>query len=318
MAKTTLEQWDETAANNSDTNSINIAENCAAANINNAIRENMAQTAAWLGDDTLASGTTTDLGSVPGRYVTVSGTTTITGLGTIKAGTIKYVTFSGALTLTHNATSLILPGGANITTAAGDAAVFVSEGSGNWRCVSYSLATGRAVVRTGDWITLSTHTISNQAAVSITGIPSGARVVKIYMTNLSPVTDNQALLLRTSTNGGSSYDSGASDYWYTHLRSVTGGATSNLGGQSSAIYLSGNVGNASGELLVGTITLMNPGLGQPCMLNYETDHVDGTGSTYYAVRGGGARRASTDVDALQLTFASGNLNTGNVTVEYKL
>jgi len=107
----------------------------------------MAQTAAWLGDDTLASGTTTDLGSVPGRYVTVSGTTTITGLGTIKAGTIKYVTFSGALTLTHNATSLILPGAANIVTAAGDCAILVSEGSGNWRCVNYQ----RAEATSGTW-----------------------------------------------------------------------------------------------------------------------------------------------------------------------
>lgn len=147
MAKTTLEQWDETAANNSDTNSINIAEECVASNINNAIRENMAQTAAWLGDDTLASGTTTDLGSVPGRYVTVSGTTTITGLGTIKAGTIKYVTFSGALTLTHNATSLILPGAANIVTAAGDCAVFVSEGSGNWRMTHFQRAAYAPVVQ---------------------------------------------------------------------------------------------------------------------------------------------------------------------------
>lgn len=138
MAKTALEQWDETNANNTDVGAINIDEGCAPSGINNALREHMSQTAKWLGDDTLASATTTDLGSVPGRYVSVTGTTTITGFGTIKAGTVKYVKFTGALILTHNATSLILPGAANITTVAGNMGIFVSEGSGNWRCVSFT------------------------------------------------------------------------------------------------------------------------------------------------------------------------------------
>lgn len=97
---------------------------------------------------TIASATTTDIGAATGNYVVVSGTTTITELGTIQAGTRRIVEFSGVLTLTHNATSLILPGGSNITTAAGDCATFVSEGSGNWRCVDYTKANGRALVAT--------------------------------------------------------------------------------------------------------------------------------------------------------------------------
>ena len=43
MPKTQYSEWDATAANNTDINSINIAENCAMANLNNAIREMMAQ-----------------------------------------------------------------------------------------------------------------------------------------------------------------------------------------------------------------------------------------------------------------------------------
>lgn len=88
----------------------------------------------------IASASTTDLSTATGDYVFVTGTTTITALGTATAGVERTVQFTGALTLTHNATSLILPGGANITTAAGDVAVFKSEGSGNWRCVSYQRA----------------------------------------------------------------------------------------------------------------------------------------------------------------------------------
>ena len=40
---------------------------------------------------------------------------------------------------------MVLPGGANITTAAGDIAVLYEYASGDWRCVSYSRASGQPV-----------------------------------------------------------------------------------------------------------------------------------------------------------------------------
>jgi hypothetical protein len=46
------------------------------------------------------------------------------------------------LLLTYNVTSLILPGNANITTAANDTAEFLSLGSGNWICLNYSFGAG--------------------------------------------------------------------------------------------------------------------------------------------------------------------------------
>ena len=82
----------------------------------------------------IASAATTDIGAATGNYVDVTGTTTITALGTVQAGSMRIVRFTGALTLTHNATSLILPGAVNITTVAGDTAQFISLGSGNWQC----------------------------------------------------------------------------------------------------------------------------------------------------------------------------------------
>jgi hypothetical protein len=89
----------------------------------------------------IASASTVDLGAATGNLVHITGTTTITSLGSslTPAGAMRTVIFDGALTLTYNSTSLILPGAANITTAAGDAAIFRYEGSGNWRCVSYML-----------------------------------------------------------------------------------------------------------------------------------------------------------------------------------
>ena len=108
----------------------------------------------------IASATTTDIGAATGRFVHITGTTTITGFGTKTAGVVRIVTFDGALTLTHNATSLILPGAANITTAAGDTAFMVSEGSGNWRCIGYMRANGQLIVNTLTSPTITTPTIS--------------------------------------------------------------------------------------------------------------------------------------------------------------
>jgi hypothetical protein len=89
---------------------------------------------------TVASAATTDIGGAAGNSISVTGTTTITALGTVQAGTRRTVRFAASLTLTHNATSLILPGAANITTSAGDVAEFISLGSGNWFCTEYTKA----------------------------------------------------------------------------------------------------------------------------------------------------------------------------------
>jgi hypothetical protein len=73
----------------------------------------------------------------------ITGTTTITSFGTNYNGP-RYIRFDSALTLTHNATTLILPGAANITTAAGDSAIVVPSGSpaNGWRVAGYQKADG--------------------------------------------------------------------------------------------------------------------------------------------------------------------------------
>jgi len=118
----------------------------------------------------IASAATTNIGAATGNLVDVTGTTTITALGTVQAGTRRVVRFTGALTLTHNATSLILPGAANILTAAGDIAVFYSLGSGNWGCAGYQRASGLYLSLAGGAmlgaISMGSH--------KITGLTSGS------------------------------------------------------------------------------------------------------------------------------------------------
>ena len=89
----------------------------------------------------IAAAASVDLGGASGNYVTLTGAgVSVSALGTAPAGAERVVRFAGAVTLVHNAVSLILPGAANIATAANDIAMFVSEGGGAWRCAAYTLA----------------------------------------------------------------------------------------------------------------------------------------------------------------------------------
>lgn len=115
----------------------------------------------------IASASSIDIGAATGDLVHITGTTTITALGTADAGVERTLVFDGILTLTHNATSLILLGGANITTAAGDVVRMRSEGSGNWRQVGGWRANGKAWVAIGS-SDLPAATVTAQGAVVLT------------------------------------------------------------------------------------------------------------------------------------------------------
>lgn len=88
----------------------------------------------------IASAATTDIGAATGRNIHITGTTTITSFGTKAAGARRFLTFDGILTLTYHATNMILPGGGDIVTEAGDTAVAVSQGGSAWKIVSYTRA----------------------------------------------------------------------------------------------------------------------------------------------------------------------------------
>lgn len=103
----------------------------------------------------VTAATTTNLcgasGAAPtGTFLTITsaGGTSITGFGSNCAvGQVKILVFAGASppSLAYDAAQMILPGGATKQTVAGDTAVAVYLGSGNWRVAIYALASGRAV-----------------------------------------------------------------------------------------------------------------------------------------------------------------------------
>lgn len=90
----------------------------------------------------IPSAASIDLGASIGDFVDITGTTTITSLGTAAAGVERTVRFTGILTLTHNATSLKLYSSRNIITYSGLIMRFRSLGSGNWTEATQTPARG--------------------------------------------------------------------------------------------------------------------------------------------------------------------------------
>jgi hypothetical protein len=200
----TLPEWSSTTASNKPTGATTIGTG-----LDDNLREVQGVVTRWLshkGAD-IASAATTDIGAVEGLMHDITGAATVTGLGTIRSGIWKVLKFEGAALLTHNATSLILPGAQNIVTADGDVGIFMSEGSGNWRCLHYMKAAGGVL---GPVLGTEQATTSG-TSIDFTNIPSWVKRISIQLVGVS-TSGTSNLLVQLGDSGGienTTYVSGA-------------------------------------------------------------------------------------------------------------
>lgn len=183
----------------------------------------------------LASATTTDIGLQNTTVLNITGTTTITSFGLNYNGP-RFLRFAGVLTLTHNATTLILPGGANITTAANDCAIVVPSGTpaNGWRVVGYMRADGTALVPQTTVANATNATNVTGGTVSATtGTFSGNVALNGATTTIGDAgTDTALLNAQLSAGGGvgtagqvlSSRGANQSPQWVGGLTPTTGSA----------------------------------------------------------------------------------------------
>jgi hypothetical protein len=177
----------------------------------------------------LASAGTTDLGTIASHNVNITGNTTITAFGsTATADNPVYrLVFAGSLTLTYNATSLILPGGATIQTAAGDTAEATYLGSGNWRVTDYTRASGANIVATTPLCGASGLVLTNNAGTPNTNIDITASQAVMQNTSGVTITANSvSVTVNTTVTGANGLDTGAraNTTWY-HLFLISDGTT---------------------------------------------------------------------------------------------
>jgi len=162
-----------------------------------------------------------------------------------------------------------------------------------------------------DLVLISSSTASASATINFTGLTSSYSKYIVVITDLIPATDNTSLLFRTSTDGGSSYDSGATDYEHTRLASVStaSGATTGESTGDTSIVLSAQVGNAAGESFNATLTLYNPSSTVKTLAAWTASNVRQDSAASNTI-GTGYRDSAADVDAIRFLMSSGNITSG--------
>lgn len=259
---------------------------------------------------TLASATTTDLGTSGSFVVDITGTTTITSFGSSASTTtpIYYLTFAGALLLTYNATSLIMPTSANITTASGDTAVAQYLGSGNWAIIEYQRKSGAPLVG-GELILLGTATASNSASLNFTSLITSAYDYYFFILKDIVLASSTTFAMRYSVNNGSTYLT-TSVYEYQNSAHILSSTAINVtqGNTGSLLITSVNGGTA----LDGKVELFNPLStlsGGNCGINWK---IIDNGINDFFEGYGVFTSTSTGVNAVQFLATTGNITSGTI------
>lgn len=171
----------------------------------------------------------------------------------------------------------------------------------------------------GAWALISTATASASSSLDFTGFNSALySSYVLIIENLVPATDNVQMFLRTSTDGGSTFDNGASDYtWAIVGRMGTGNsidADSGTGDTEIELSRSFGISNVAGEGgFSAVVDIFKPDdavftkIGWRATWQYYNNAV----STAF-IDGGGQRLSAADVDAVRLLTSSGNITSGTV------
>lgn len=158
---------------------------------------------------------------------------------------------------------------------------------------------------------LGVQTTAGAASLDFTSLISSTYNKYIFeFENILPVTDNVELWMRTSTNNGSSYDAGGSDYAYADYVNNTGAFSTNgvssAGASAVVVMPSIDNGSTTGGIN-GHLELFNPlNATQYKSVGYQVNGWLNDGQFYNCV-GSGWRVATADIDAVRFMMSSGNI-----------
>jgi hypothetical protein len=193
-------------------------------------------------------------------------------------------------------------------TSIGDAKLL--QGDGAWITPAAASGDGHKFISNTDISSAATYDFTSFTAASY-------EHYVFYLQNLVPVTDAVHLWCRTSTDGGSSYDAGASDYFWGGQGPRHGEdmdiADSQFSITGDDTHTAALVGSAAGESgLSGVITLFGPHA--TAYTHMKAEVILHTSSPYWGFAIMAAFRVSAaDVDGFRLLFSSGNIESGTIT-----
>ena len=133
----------------------------------------------WFRGSDVASANNMTLGA--GNSFDITGATQINTITSIGIGTAIRLQFDEALTLNHNANDLVLPGGVDILTQAGDIAEFEEYATADWRLTGYIHGTATNGRMPGPDFESSETSLNNDAQITFAhglgSVPSKVEVV---------------------------------------------------------------------------------------------------------------------------------------------
>jgi hypothetical protein len=264
--------------------------------------------------------TTTITGGTSGVFgtATIAGGSITDSSGAIGFGNENLVTTgtlgSGAFTSSGLITggSLTLASGATITAFLDQDNM--SSDSATAGATQQSIKAYADSLAGGGYILITATTISNDASISFTSIDSTYDHYILELINVVPATDTAHLYIRTSNDGGSSYDSGGSDYQKQSLQShdttVTGtGETTDALDLTGSTESGDDAGGVSGRITIddpaNTATFTRLWGDLPWWYGGSSD--DLYTNTFVA-----CRAAAEAVNGISVYFSTGNLSTGKV------
>jgi hypothetical protein len=256
----------------------------------------------------IASAGTINLDTATGDLIDVTGTTNVSAV-TLSAGREATVRFVSALILVPSAT-LILPTSANITTAAGDVAVFRGYASSIVRCVSYTRANGTPLVVQGQHLTLATEAsgVSASTSIDFTGIPSWVKRIMIMFVGVS-TNGTSNILIQIGDAGGIETSGYISQANHVDDGGGVGGASSTAG------FIVTNATAAAGTFR-GCVVLDLEDASDFTVVAYGIlmDTTSGTLSC-----SGGSKATSAVLDRVRLTIVNGTdtFDAGSINISYE-
>lgn len=166
----------------------------------------------------------------------------------------------------------------------------------------------------GGWVKISSQTASSSATIDFTTLSTLYRDFRIVLSHVIPATDTADFWIRTSTDGGSTYDSGGTDYEHTRDAFHTGG-TSVISGSAgdTKIVLLGSLGNNTREEISGEIRLHDPQAALGGAITWQICGKISSGA-FYNCTGAGLRDAAANVDAIRFMMSTGNISSGTFTL----
>ena len=173
----------------------------------------------------------------------------------------------------------------------------------------------RADYKPSDRVLIQELTASASATVNFTkGIDSTYDVYVVEFWGVRPATDDVKLCMRMSTDGGSTWKAGATDYWYA-VKNLLGEGVTYSGGTTMLALVTGewatsSVGNAANEDANGWVRIYAPSSTGMYKHVLSKGAYSGADGGNYQSSGAGAYKATTAVNGFQFLFSSGNITAG--------